>query len=395
MFSSRLPGHLVRNRVALAVERCRAQGVHFADLTESNPTRVGFDYPAALLEPLAGSGALVYEPCALGLPVARAAVAADFERRGVPIPAEHTVITASTSEAYSLLFKLLCDPGDVVLAPRPSYPLVEHLTGLDDVRVEFYEAEYHGVWSVDLDGLARAIASGGAGSRVRAVIIVSPNNPTGSWVKADELRRVASLCRAHDLALVGDEVFADYPLEDDGPAPVSVLAQSEALTFGLGGCSKSAGLPQVKFGWMGVAGPDSLLRPALERLEIICDTYLSVATPVQMAAPALMAGGAAVRSQIVERVRHNYRALKAVAAGHPSCTVLAAEAGWCAVVRVPATRSEEALVLDLLDREQVLVHPGYFFDFPREAFVVVSLLPEADRFRAAVERMFRLIDAAA
>ena len=394
MFSSRLPGHFVRNSVALAVERCHAGGIPLVDLTESNPTRAGFDYPSTLLEPLARPEALVYEPCALGLPVARAAVAGDFARRSVPIPPERTVITASTSEAYSLLFKLLCDPGDVVLAPRPSYPLVEHLTRLDDVHVEPYDLEYQGAWSVDLGGLTRAIAFNGAASRIRAVILVSPNNPTGSCVTTGELRSMASLCRAHGLALIGDEVFADYPLDDDGCAPASVLAQDDALTFGLGGLSKSVGLPQVKFGWIGVNGPDGLVRQALDRLELICDTYLSVATPVQMAAPALMAAGAAVRAQIVERVRRNYRVLKAEADAHPSCRVLPAEAGWYAVVRVPATRSEEAIVLELIERERVLVHPGYFFDFPREAFLVVSLLPEPDVFRTAAARMLRLVAAA-
>jgi alanine-synthesizing transaminase len=247
---------------------------------------------------------------------------------------------------------------------------------------------------VDFDGLTRAIAFSGAASRVRAVILVSPNNPTGSCVTTGDLRRTASLCRAHGLALIGDEVFADYPLDAGGCAPASVLAQDGALTFGLGGLSKSVGLPQVKFGWIGVNGPDELVRQALDRLELMCDTYLSVATPVQMAAPALMADGAAVRAQIVERVRRNYRVLNSEADAHPSCRVLPSEAGWYAVVRVPATRSEEAIVLELLERERVLVHPGYFFDFPQEAFLVVSLLPEPEVFRTAAARMLRLAAAA-
>jgi hypothetical protein len=322
-------------------------------------------------------------------------VAADFARRGVSVGPDRVVVTASTSEAYSLLFKLLCDPGDVVLAPRPSYPLVEHLTRLDSVSVEPYELEWQDAWAVDVDGLARALAPRHGTSRVRAVIVVSPNNPTGSRLKAGELERVAALCRAHGLALVGDEVFADYPLGRNGPAPASVLVQDEALTFGLGGLSKSAGLPQVKFGWIGVGGPGPLVREALDRLEVICDAYLSVATPVQAAAPALMEAGAAVRVQIGERVGRNYAALLALAAAHPSCRVLPAEAGWYAVVRVPATRSEEDLVVELLERERVLVHPGYFFDFPHEAFLVVSLLPEPDLFSSAVARTLRFADAAA
>ena len=383
MFSSRLPHNLSPNRIALALGRIRS----FIDLTESNPTRAGFAYPSGLLSTLTLEQGLTYEPAPLGLPAAREAVAADFGRRRVSISPDRVVITASTSEAYSLLFKLLCDPGDSVLVPRPSYPLFEHLTHLDGVDVAPYDLEYHGRWQISLDSMARAITPG-----TRAVLLVSPHNPTGSMATADELAAIGDLCRARELALIGDEVFADYPIEEDRPAPPSVLAQPKALTFGLGGLSKTVGLPQVKLGWMALAGPDDLVRAALQRLEVICDAYLSVSTPVQLAAPQLLREGAAVREQIAVRIRTNHRHLCEAVRTHPACTLLAAEAGWYAVIQVPATIGEEPLVLDLLERCAVLVHPGYFFDFSREAFLVVSLLPNVDEFRRGIERVFSRLE---
>jgi len=365
--------------MALARGRIRS----FIDLTESNPTRVGFEYPPEMLVSLASEPGLRYQPAALGLAVAREAVAADYRRRQLSVAADRIVITASTSEAYSLLFKLLCDPGDCVLVPRPSYPLFEHLTRLDAVNAAPYDLEYHGRWQMNLEGVARAVTP-----RTRAVLLVSPNNPTGSMVKADELSAVADLCRVHELALIGDEVFADYPMEEERPTGPSVLAQPKALTFGLGGLSKTVGLPQVKLGWMALGGPEDLVGAALERLEVICDAYLSVSTPVQVAAPQLLRDGAAVRAQILVRLRANYRHLREVVRTYPACTLRTVEAGWYAVIQVPATIGEEALVLDLLERCAVLVHPGYFFDFPREAFLVVSLLPRVDEFHRGIERVF-------
>jgi aspartate/methionine/tyrosine aminotransferase len=269
-----------------------------------------------------------------------------------------------------------------VLVPRPSYPLFEYLSRLDGVRAVPYDLEYHGVWTMDVDALARRAEEG-----ARAILIVSPNNPTGSFLRQDDFERLLDLCAARGIAIVGDEVFADYPLDPDSSRVPSVLTQDRALTFGLGGLSKSVGLPQVKLGWIGVSGPRASVDEALARLEIICDTYLSVSTPVQQAAASLLSAGAIVREQIRDRVSANYSALHDLAAQHPSCRVLRAEGGWYAVVQVPATRSEERLVLDLLRRRQVLVHPGYFFDFPREAFLVVSLLPPGDRFVEAAGRM--------
>lgn len=384
MFSSRLPPNLTPNRVTLALARLRAAAVPIVDLTESNPTRVGLEYPADLLKTLGDARVLAYEPQALGLPAAREAVAGDYRRRGVEVGAGRIVLTASTSEAYALLFKLLCDPGDRVLVPRPSYPLFAHLTDLEAVTADAYELEYHGRWSIDLDGLTRKITP-----ETRAILVVSPNNPTGSVATRAEIETIADLCRSRSVALVGDEVFADYPMEWEGDGIPSVLQQNAALAFSLGGLSKSAGLPQLKLGWIGVAGPDDVVSRALERLEIISDTYLSVSTPVQASAPQLIERGLEIRHQIQRRLDVNLEALRAVAGGHPSCRVLGVDAGWSAVVQVPATEPEESLVVELLERDHVLVHPGYFFDFPREAFMALSLLPHPDRFGPAARKMFR------
>lgn len=386
MFSSRLRQGPGRNRLARALSQRQDNGLPIINLTESNPTRAGFSYPPALLHPLAQDSARCYLPQPFGLPAARHAVADDFKRRGVAIPSDRIVLTSSTSEAYSLLFKLLCNPGDAVLAPRPSYPLIEHLTELDAVGVEEYRLEYHGRWSIDVDGLRETLRRSAAGKRIRALIVISPNNPTGSVVSADEMKALADLAGEHELALIADEVFADFALH---PAPVpSALSENGALTFVLGGLSKTIGLPQVKLGWIGAGGPDTLVAEAMERLETICDAYLSVSTPVQVAAADLLRTGSDVRRQIQERVRDNDRRLRAIAVRYPSCSVLHADAGWYAVVQVPAVKSEETLVLDLLEHHGILVHPGYFFDFEREAFLVISLLPDPLIFSTALETLF-------
>jgi len=380
VFSDRTPESLAPNRLARASARVRGEGRAFVDLTESNPTRAGFSYPADLLTPLSDAGALTYEPRALGARPAREAVASDYGRRGVRVSPERIVLTASTSEAYSILFKVLADAGDEVLIPRPSYPLFDHLIRLDALVPRTYGLDYHGLWSIDFEGLERAL-----GPRTRAVLAVSPNNPTGSFVKKAEMDRLARVCASHGVALIVDEVFADYPLEPQPAADrASVLDCGDVLAFGLGGLSKSVGLPQVKLGWIGVAGPDALVAQAIERLELVCDTYLSVSTPVQVAAPLLLERGAVVREQIGARVRANYRTLKAAAGDVPSCRVLHADGGWYAVLQVPSLQTEEDLVVDLLESSGVLVHPGYFFDFPSESFLVVSLLvPEPAFERAA------------
>jgi hypothetical protein len=405
MFSQRAPGELTANRLSARVAERRAQGRAFVDLTESNPTRAGFLYPPDLLAPLGRAAGLRYTPSPLGSLEARRAVSAEYARQGVAVPPERIVLTASTSDAYSLLFKLLADAGDEVLVPRPSYPLFDHLTRLDFVEARDYALDIHGGWSIDFASLEAAMTP-----RTRAVLVVSPNNPTGSFVTPAELERLAAICAPRGIAIIADEVFADYELtpgaasragrpvgspiappiagSDLGPA---VSRRRDVLSFALGGLSKSVGLPQVKLGWIAVGGPDDLVSAALERLELICDTYLAVSTPVQLAAAELLERGADVRSQIAARVAVNHRALHAAAAGAPACRVLPGAGGWYAVLQVPSLEPEEDLVLGLLD-EGVLTHPGYFFDFPRPSFLIVSLLPPGASFVDGVSRILRHFD---
>lgn len=383
MTSSRLPASLEPNALSRAIGAKRRRGVAVADLTESNPTRVGLHYPPALLAGLSQPQGLVYEPQPLGLWPARAAVAADFRRRGIVISADRVAITASTSEAYALLFKLFCDAGDAVLVPRPSYPLFEHLARLESVTAIPYDLEYHGAWRIDLDSVRRA-----ANPRVKALLIVSPNNPTGSFLHRDDLAALSALAAAHDWPIIGDEVFADYPL-DPAPAATHVMAAGDVLSLSLGGLSKSAGLPQVKLGWIGFGGPAAKVDAAMAAFEMVADTYLSVSTPVQVAAASLVEQGAAVRAQILARVRQNLATLRTLSAAYPSIDLLPVEGGWSAVLQVPAVRAEDALALELLDRDDVLVHPGYFFDFPREAYLVLSLLPAPAVFEPAVTKVLR------
>jgi aspartate/methionine/tyrosine aminotransferase len=398
MFSGRLPPHLARNRLTEALDAARAAGRPIIDLTLSNPTRAGFAYPADLLAPLADPRALVYSPQPLGLLEARQAIARDYERHGLDVPADRIVLTASTSDAYSILFKLLANPGDEILVPRPSYPLFDHLTALEAVATRPYDLEYHGSWAIDFTTVEHAITD-----RTRAILVVSPNNPTGSFITRDELERLSALCVRRDgmssaaahlaeMAIVADEVFTDYELEPGAArAAGRVSTRRDALSFALGGLSKSVGLPQVKLGWIVVSGPDHLVGAAVDRLELICDTYLSVSTPVQAAAAALLDRGAAVRVQIAERVKTNYQWLMANTVAS-SCTCRRASGGWYAVLQVPTMESEEDLAVRLLTRDGVLTHPGYFFDFPHESFLVVSLLTPETAFRDGVTRILRHFD---
>jgi alanine-synthesizing transaminase len=353
------------------------------DLTVSNPTRVGLSYPPSLLQPLADPAGLRYDPAPFGMPAARDAVASHLSDRGISVAPDRVVLTASTSEAYSLLFKLLCDPRDVVLVPQPSYPLFEHLTRLDGVVASPYLLEYHGRWELNVESVERAIEP-----RARAILFVNPNNPTGSFVRPTELEAVREVAAKHELALISDEVFDLYPFDDQARGTAGALvSEPDVLTFTLGGLSKTALLPQLKLGWILVGGPHTLVHRALDRLEFISDTYLSVASPVQGAVGALLKHTRPLTAQVCRRVRANMATLRGLVVQFPACQVLHAEAGWYAVVQVPATRSEEALVIELIEKDGVLVHPGYFFDFPREAFLVVSLLPEPEPFASAMTRV--------
>lgn len=361
------------------------------DLTESNPTRVGLRYPTEALHAAIGrADPAVYEPAPLGLRAARAAVAAAYASAGASVDPAHVVLTASSSESCSFLFKLLCDPGDAVLIPEPSYPLYDYLVRLEGAVPIAYRLTFDGAWSLDLDSINRALAQARErGARPRAVVIASPNNPTGSFAKRDELTRLADVAARAELAIIADEVFAAYATAPDptrvSPAALEPALAASARVFSLGGLSKSCGLPHLKLGWIVAGGPGT--DATLAGLELVADTYLSVGGPVQQALPDLLALGAGIRAAISARVAANRRELVRGLATAPACTLLPAEAGWTAIVRVPAVRSDEAWAADLVTEAGVLVHPGYFFDLRGGAFLVVSLLPEPPAFAEAVRRM--------
>ena len=295
------------------------------------------------------------------------------------------IITASTSEAYSYCFRLLCDPGDEVLVPSPSYPLFEFLADIQDVKLVPYELVYDHGWQIEFESLRRAITP-----RSRGIMVVHPNNPTGHFARAWELERLNALCREHELALVADEVFLDYGLTDE--TPLSFAANQRSLTFTLSGLSKICALPQIKVAWIAASGPPELLSPALERLEVIADTYLSPNAPVQWAIPELLATRGEIQRQLRERAGINLRELDTQLAEARMTTRLAVDAGWYAVLRIPATRSDEDVAIALLERESVLVHPGHFFDFPGAGYLVVSLIAPEEDFRQGIGRVLQMLD---
>jgi alanine-synthesizing transaminase len=388
MFSRRTPPDLAPTRFAELLSSKRAAGRPLLDLTESNPTRAGFEYPERdVLHALADSSALRYEPIPKGIPAAREAVAAYYRARGVDVSPDRIVLTASTSEAYSLLFKLLGEPGDSVLVPTPSYPLFEHLARAESVLPVPYPLEYDARWHVDFEELVARLDE-----RSRAVVVVNPNNPTGSCLRRYELDRLVDLCRERGLALVCDEVFSDFTIGVDSRRVASLAGETRALTFALSGLSKIAGLPQLKLGWIVVGGPVDVVDEAVARLEFLADLYLSVATPVQLALPRLLELAPVMRDRITRRIESNRAYLEAQASGESVCRVLSSDGGWYSVVRIPRILSEEEIVLDLLDRFDLVVHPGYFFDFASEGWLVLSLITKPETFERGVAILVDYLD---
>jgi len=374
-FSRRLPWEHPVNRLTRAIAERSARGLETIDLTETNPTRVGLSYPDEELAELLRRGASPeYPPHPRGIPDAREALAASLSKPGDSVHPDDLVLTASTSESYSFLFKLFADPGDEVLTAAPSYPLLDSLAALDGLVLKhFYFPPGR---RLDPETVELALTP-----RTRLLALVHPGNPTGRFLSASEQNAVAAL----GLPLISDEVFADFPL-GDGPFAGPAAALGENLSFSLGGLSKSAGLPSWKLGWIRVGGPPELRRQALAALDLVADSYLSVSTPVQRALAGVLALAPRIRAAILERLRGNLATLRAAVAGHPTIQLLEPEGGWAAVLRVTRPESDEELVLDLLDAG-VLVHPGYFFDFATDDFLVLSLLPEPARFAEGVERM--------
>jgi len=380
MFASRTGWALAPNRFSAALDRHRASGREALDLTESNPTRCGFAYDRSLLSTLADRRGLAYDPHPKGLRSAREAVCGYYRQRGAEIDPEQIILTASTSEGYSFIFRLLCDPGDEVLVPAPSYPLFEFLASIEDVKLVPYPLLYDHGWQIDLHGLGEALSP-----RTRAILVVHPNNPTGSFVKPAEMDLLDALCRERGLALVADEVFLDYA--HDGAARPSFASPRQALTFTLSGISKICALPQMKLAWIVTGGTPELAREALARLEVIADTYLSVNTQVQLALPAFLAQRDEIQRQVKERVAANLAELDRQLATQKLVRRLEVEGGWYAVLRVPATHSDEDLAIALLDEQSVVVHPGHFYDFPGEGYLVVSLITPAEVLAEGIRRL--------
>ncbi len=379
-FSARTAWDISQTELARAITERRERGLPLLDLTASNPTRCGFIYDeAAILAALGQRASLVYDPDPRGILRARAAVAGYYADHGAAVDPGHLFLTTSTSEAYSFLFRLLGDPGDEVLIAQPSYPLFDFLAQLENVRLVPYPLFYDHGWRLDAESLRQQI-----GPRTRAIALVHPNNPTGHFTKDAERAELEALCNEHGLALIVDEVFLDYSIDDRtgrsfacGPHPV--------LTFVLSGLSKIAALPQMKAAWIAAFGPNPDLRPALDRLEIIADTFLSMNAPIQCALPEWLAGRAGLQTQISARVEQNLRALDAALAGQTLISRLEVEAGWYATLRVPALEPGEQLAAALVAEHGVSVHPGYFFGFARDGWLVASLLTPEEEFAEGIQ----------
>jgi len=365
------------NPLARLIGQKRASGVPILDLTESNPTRAGIAYPSQPVLPEAPT----YDPNPAGLLSARQAVSTYYRGR---VSTDRILLTASTSEAYGFLFKLLTDSGDEVLVPRPSYPLFEFLAELECVKAVQYPLMYDHGWMIDCEALEDLIAP-----KTRAIVLVNPNNPTGSYLKKQEWERLVGLCQKHDLAILSDEVFADFAFDEDGRRVSTTVDTRDVLSFSLSGLSKVSGMPQMKLGWIVVSGPAEQRSEAYSRLELIADTYLSVGTPVQLGAGKLIEARHGVQEQIRKRTWNNLARLreriKSTAFG-----LLDVEGGWYAILQAPKIRSEEEWVLELLRRENVLAQPGFFYDFDREAFLVLSLLTPEKVFEEGLARLLAL-----
>ncbi|MBI5024537.1 MAG: pyridoxal phosphate-dependent aminotransferase [Candidatus Omnitrophica bacterium] len=386
MFSERTSWPLSSNRITRTLEQLKKADVPIIDLTESTPTRCGFAYPSReILQPLASDKNLRYEPQPQGSLEAREAVAKYYKQQGRDVPVERIFLTASTSEAYSYLFRLLVDAGQEVLFPRPSYPLFKFLGDLSDVALNYYPLAYTDHWHMDFFQLEGCLQPA-----TKAVVLVNPNNPTGSFIKKDELSTLNRICQTKDIPIICDEVFADFAFPGTKDM-VSLVNNDAVLTFVLGGLSKTLALPQMKLSWIIVSGPEELANAACQRLEMIADTYLSVNTPVQNAVAGWLSRREEFQGPVKQRTLDNLRFLEQ-AVKTTQCQLLKPEGGWYAVIRIPLTKiSEEELILQLLEQDHVLIHPGYFFDFDEEGFLVMSLLPPMDIYSEGVKRFLKRI----
>ena len=387
MFSKRTEWKLTPNRFTQAQADQRAAGMEVLDLSLSNPTRAGLPYDEAILQALVQPEALDYDPQPKGLLSARQAVARYYHDAHdiYGVDPESLILTTSTSEAYSYVFRLLCNTEDEILVPKPSYPLFEFLADLQDVKLVSYPLLYHDGWQIDFASLYKVV-----NHRTRGVVVVHPNNPTGSFVTSTEIDELNRFCVEYNLALIVDEVFLDYA--HDGAARSSFVVNEPALTFTLSGISKISGLPQMKVAWLAASGPEERRREALARLEVIADTYLSMNAPLQLATPALLDQRKHIQPLLLDRIRSNVRELDRQLSHQKTCERLRVDGGWYAVLRVPALQSDEDLAIDLLRKVAVLVHPGHFYDFPKDGYLVLSLITPADLFREGISRILSVLN---
>jgi alanine-synthesizing transaminase len=385
MFSNRTNWKLVRNRLTEAIEDLRSSGTRSVELTLSNPTRARLRYDEPqILQSLASPQAMDYDPQPKGLPSARAAVA-DYYQTQHPAPRldpDRVILTTSTSEGYSFVFRLLCNPGDELLVPKPSYPLFEFLADLHDVKLVPYPLIYDHGWQMDFPSLQKAVTN-----QTRGVVVVHPNNPTGSFIHRHEQDSLNHFCREHSLALIADEVFLDYA-HDRSPRR-SFVSNQDVLTFTLSGVSKISALPQMKVAWIVTSGPPAQVDAAQARLEIIADTYLSMNAPIQWATPELLDQRKSIQPQLLDRALTNLAELDSQLAAQETCQRLSVEAGWYVVLRIPVTQTDEELAIDLLRRQSVLVHPGHFYDFPGDGYLVLSLIGPEEEFAEGISRLLK------
>jgi aspartate/methionine/tyrosine aminotransferase len=375
VFADRTNWNLKANPLSEALAQHRAAGKPLLDLTASNPTECGFTYDSrAILQALANPASLTYDPDPRGLLSARRAVAAYYAARSAEVSADSIILTTSTSEAYSFVLRTLCNPGDEILIPEPSYPLFAFLADIQDVKLVPYPLDYDYGWQINFHALQRAITP-----RTRGVVAVHPNNPTGHFTKPDELEKLNEICSSRNLAIIADEVFLDFTLQES-QSPFTFAQNDRVLAFTMSGLSKISGLPQMKAAWLVINGPEQLKSQALARLEIIADTYLSMNAPVQHAIPALLEQRRSFQAQLLTRAQKNLAESDRQLATQRSCARLVVEGGWYAVLRVPATRSDEDLAIELLSRKNIYVHPGHFYDFSSERFLIVSLITREEEF---------------
>jgi len=387
LFAQRANWELTENRISQIRKDLDKKGKEVLDLTISNPSRCDFIYSKEkICKALSREENMAYTPSALGLFSAREAVSHYYAKKNVFVDPSNIILTASTSEAYAFLFRLLADAGEGVIFPRPSYPLFDFLVGLNDLKMQTYSLVYEkDKWAIDFKSLEANIAS-----NTKALVVVHPNNPTGSFLNPKEIQTLNDICSQRNIPIICDEVFEDYAFEEEATFP-SLIGNKKNLTFVLGGLSKTLGLPQMKVSWIILNGPEDLVRAARMRLEVITDTYLSVNTPAQNALSDWFDEREPIQKEIKKRIRNNRRFMKEAAYKQTGCECLNADGGWYSVLRIPEKFREETFIIELLVQKQIFVHPGYFFDFSDEPYIVLSLLIQENIFREGISRILQSI----